>query len=217
MLQRTLFEVVRRHEVLRTSFPSVVASRTNGSWRRWQPALPLIDLSGLDQAPGEAAAKWLAQREALQPFDLATGPALRATLLRLGTEEHVLLFTMHHIVSDEWSMGVLVKEVAALYKAYQGGQESPLEELAVAVRGLRGVAAEWLSGEVLEEQLAYWRRQLAGAPPVLALPTDHPRPRVQNYRGASLGVSAQCRVDDGAERVIAAARGDVVHDAVGRA
>src|SRR6185295_19123442 len=108
-----------------------------------------------------------------------------ATLLRLGAEEHVLLFTMHHIVSDGWSMGLLVREVAALYKAYLSGEESPLEELAVQYADYAVWQREWLAGEVLEGQLEYWRRQLAGAPAVLELPTDRPRPRVQSYRGAT--------------------------------
>jgi acyl carrier protein len=185
VLQRTLFEVVRRHEVLRTYFPSVAGQPRQRIVERWQPALPLIDLSGLDQALAQEATKWLVQREALQPFDLATGPLLRATLLRLGAEEHVLLFTMHHIVSDGWSMGLLVREVAALYKAYQSGEESPLEELAVQYADYAVWQREWLAGEVLEEQLEYWRRQLAGAPAVLELPADRPRPRVQSYRGAT--------------------------------
>jgi hypothetical protein len=185
VLQRTLFEVVRRHEVLRTSFPSVNGQPRQRIVESWQPALPLIDLSGLDQAMAQEATKWLVQREALQPFNLATGPLLRATLLRLSAEEHVLLFTMHHIVSDGWSMGLLVREVAALYKAYQEGQESPLEELPVQYADYAVWQREWLAGEVLEGQLEYWRRQLAGAPPVLELPTDRPRPRVQSYRGAS--------------------------------
>jgi amino acid adenylation domain-containing protein len=185
VLQRTLFEVVRRHEVLRTSFPSVNGQPQQRIVERWEPPLPVIDLSALDQVVGEEMAKWLAQREALQPFNLATGPLLRATLLRLSAEEHVLLFTMHHIVSDAWSMGLLVREVAALYRAYQEGQESPLEELAVQYADYAVWQREWLGGEVLEGQLEYWRRQLAGSPAVLALPTDRPRPKVQSFRGAS--------------------------------
>jgi hypothetical protein len=185
VLQRTLFEVVRRHEVLRTSFPSVNGNPQQRIAERWQPPLPFIDLSGLDQGAGEEVARRLAQREALQPFNLATGPLLRATLLRLGAEEHVLLFTMHHIASDGWSMGLLVREVAALYQAYQEGQESPLEELTVQYADYAVWQREWLAGEVLEGQLDYWRRQLAGAPAVLELPTDRPRPRVQSYQGAT--------------------------------
>jgi len=185
VLQRTLFEVVRRHEVLRTSFPSVNGQPRQQIVEQWQPELPLIDLSALDQAAAEAAARWLAQRETLQPFNLATGPLLRATLLRLAAEEHVLLFTMHHIVSDAWSMGLLVRDVAALYQAYHAGEESPLEELAVQYADYAVWQREWLDGEVLEQQLEYWRRRLAGAPAVLELPTDRPRPRVQSYQGAT--------------------------------
>ncbi|HEX7772005.1 MAG TPA: condensation domain-containing protein, partial [Pyrinomonadaceae bacterium] len=185
VLQRTLFEVMRRHEVLRTSFPSVAGQPRQRIVESWQPALPLIDLAGLDQTMAQEATKWLVQREALQPFDLATGPLLRATVLRLSAEEHVLLFTMHHIVSDGWSMGLLVREVAALYKAYLEGQESPLEDLTVQYADYAVWQRAWLAGEVLEGQLEYWRQQLAGAPPVLELPADRPRPRVQSYRGAS--------------------------------
>jgi len=185
VLHRTLLEVVRRHETLRTSFPSVGGRPRQRIAETLLPALPLIDLSELNSAEAEEAATSLAQLEALCPFDLSTGPVFRVTLLRLGLEEHVLLFTRHHIISDEWSMGVLVREVAALYKAYQSGEESPLEELTVQYADYAVWQREWLTGEVLEQQLAYWRRQLAGAPPVLALPTDHPRPRVQKYHGAA--------------------------------
>src|ERR1051326_9231687 len=96
------------------------------------------------------------------PFNLARGPLLRVTLLRLGEEEHVLLLTMHHIVSDGWSMSVLVREVAALYEAYSRGEESPLEELPIQYADFAVWQREWLSGEVLEKQLGYWRGQLAG-------------------------------------------------------
>ena len=126
-----------------------VVGRASASLTRCMPPLPLIDLSALDPAAGRRVPpRELAQHEALRPFDLSTGPLLRATLLRLGAEDHVLFFTTHHIVSDAWSIGVLVREVAALYKAYESGVESPLEELACAVCGLRCVAArvaDWRS------------------------------------------------------------------------
>ena len=137
MLQRTLFEVVRRYEVLRTSFPSVNGNPQQRIVASWQPPLPLIDLSGLDQPAAEEAARELAQREALQPFDLATGPLLRATLLRRGAEEHVLLFTMHHIVSDGWSLGLLVREVAALYAASQEGRSRRWKSWRFSMRTMR--------------------------------------------------------------------------------
>jgi condensation domain-containing protein len=142
------------------------------------------DLSGLPETEREAEALRLATAEAQRPFDLVEGPLVRAALLRLGAEEHVLLLTMHHIVSDGWSMGVLVRELAALYEAFRRGEPSPLGELPVQYADYAVWQREWLSGEVLEEQLDYWRRQLAGAPPALGLPTDRPRPQVATYHGA---------------------------------
>ena len=103
--------------------------------------------------------------------------------MRLSSEEHVLLLTMHHIISDGWSMGVLMREVAALYQGYSSGRQSAAGGVADPVCGLCGVAAEWLQGEVLEQQLAYWSEQLAGAPACWNLPTDRPRPAVQTFRG----------------------------------
>src|SRR6185295_17863208 len=132
----------------------------------------------------------IAEGEARRPFDLEQGPLLRARLLRLSEEEHVLLVTMHHIVSDGWSMGVLVKEVAALYSAFSTGQAATLEELPVQYADYAVWQREWLQGEVLERQLSYWREQLAGVPAVLELPSDHPRPAVQSFRGSYESVMA---------------------------
>ncbi|HEY4424511.1 MAG TPA: amino acid adenylation domain-containing protein, partial [Pyrinomonadaceae bacterium] len=129
-------------------------------------------------------AQRIADAEARLPFDLERGPLLRVRLLRLSEEEHVLLVTMHHIVSDGWSMGVLVREVGMLYPALCAGAESPLEELAIQYADYAVWQREWLSGEVLDQQLSYWREQLAGAPAVLELPSDRVRPAVQSFRGA---------------------------------
>src|SRR6185503_1558579 len=118
------------------------------------------------------------------PFDLQRGPLLRVQLLQLSEDEHVLLVTMHHIVSDGWSMGVLVREVAALYTAFSSGQPAALEELPIQYADYAVWQREWLREEVLERQLSYWREQLAGAPAVLELPSDHPRPAVQSFRGS---------------------------------
>ncbi|NVJ19573.1 condensation domain-containing protein, partial [Myxococcus sp. AM010] len=123
-----------------------------------------------------------------RPFNLEVGPLLRATLLREGEEAHVLVLVMHHIVSDGWSMGVLVRELVALYEAYSQGRESPLPELEVQYADYAVWQREWLKGEVLEEQLGYWRKQLAGAPVALELPTDKVRPAVQTYRGDTRGL-----------------------------
>ncbi|HYH80409.1 MAG TPA: amino acid adenylation domain-containing protein, partial [Longimicrobium sp.] len=146
--------------------------------------LRLHDLSGLAGAAREVEARRRATGEATLPFDLSAGPLFRAVLLRLGAEDHVLLLSMHHIVSDGWSMGVLDRELSALYAAYREGRESPLPELAVQYADYAVWQREQLAGEVLDRQLSYWRERLAGAPEMLELPTDHPRPPVQTYRGA---------------------------------
>ena len=128
-------------------------------------------------------------RDLLQPkhnvrFDLQSGPLLRATLLRLGPEDHVLLFSMHHIISDGWSNGILVQEVTTLYDAFATGAGSPLTELAIQYGDFAVWQRQWLSGDVLARQLDYWTSKLQGVPPLLALPTDHPRPKVQLTEGA---------------------------------
>jgi hypothetical protein len=147
--------------------------------------MPVVELTELPAEQREAEARKLAAAEAQTPFHLSAGPLLRAKLLRLDEQEHVVLLTTHHIVSDGWSTGILVREVAALYEAYIEGRESPLEELAVQYADYAVWQREWLQGEVLERQLNYWRRQLGGEWPVLQLPTDRPRPAVATYRGAT--------------------------------
>ncbi|RYZ42469.1 MAG: non-ribosomal peptide synthetase, partial [Myxococcaceae bacterium] len=182
-LERSFTELVRRHEVLRTSFPAEAVQRI-------APPAPLplefVDLSSLPVHEREAEARRLLDAEVRKPFSLARGPLLRALLLKLADTEHVLLLCMHHIISDGWSMGVLVREVAALYEAFSQGRPSPLPELALQYADFAAWQRQWLQGEALEAQFAYWRQQLAGAPQVLELPTDRPRPAVQSYRGATL-------------------------------
>ena len=156
----------------------------------------LVDLSALPETQREAESLKLATAEAQLPFDLTRGPLLRATLVRLGEVEHILLVTMHHIVSDGWSMGVLVHEFATLYTAFSNGRPSPLEELPMQYADYAQWQREWLSGEVLAEQLSYWKRQLAGAPPVLELPTDRPRPAVQSFKGATEPLSISADVSE---------------------
>ncbi|WP_420126425.1 amino acid adenylation domain-containing protein [Longimicrobium sp.] len=187
-LQRALGEIVRRHEALRTVFAEVDESPVQVIVPFDGFALPVEDLSGLSEADREAAVRQRTGEEARRLFDLAAGPLFRAALLRLDAEEHVLLLTMHHIVSDGWSMGVLYRELAALYAAYREGGESPLPELAVQYADYTVWQREQLAGEALDRQLAYWRERLAGAPELLELSTDHPRPAVQTYRGATVPV-----------------------------
>ncbi|HEX6751684.1 MAG TPA: amino acid adenylation domain-containing protein, partial [Longimicrobium sp.] len=185
VLERALGEIVRRHDALRTTFREVDGSPVQVIAPFGGFTLPVEDLSGLGEAEREVEARRRATEEAVLPFDLTAGPLFRAVLLRLGAEDHVLLLSMHHIVSDGWSLGVLDRELSALLAAYREGRESPLPELPVQYADYAVWQREQLRGEVLERQLSYWRERLAGAPELLELPTDHPRPAVQTYRGAS--------------------------------
>ncbi len=186
---RLSFEhLVRRHEPLRTTFTPHQgdALQVIHPASRWE--LPRVDLSPLPEDTRHAEALRLAGQEALRPFDLTTGPLLRTTLLRLSEREHLLLVTQHHIVSDGWSIGVLVREVAALYESLQAGQEPRLPALPIQYADYAVWQREWLKGEPLQEQVDWWKKHLAGAPHALELPTDRPRPPVQSSRGASLPV-----------------------------
>ncbi|MET0398427.1 MAG: amino acid adenylation domain-containing protein [Longimicrobiaceae bacterium] len=181
-LRRSVDELVRRHETLRTTFEE----RDGGPVQVVHPPAPgtlrMVDLSGLPDEAREPEALLLAEAEALRPFDLARGPLLRSTLLRLAGDDHVLCFTLHHIATDAWSMEVLVREVSALHDAFRRGEPSPLPELPVQYADFAVWQRERLAGEPLEEQLAYWRERLAGAPPLLEIPTDRPRAVGQDAR-----------------------------------
>jgi amino acid adenylation domain-containing protein len=179
-LENSLNELVRRHESLRTCFVD------NGG-EPGQVILPphhidlvLEDLSGLDSAELHLRLR----QEEQQPFNLATGPLLRVRLFRLGEEQHVLAATMHHIISDGWSMGVLTKELGLIYSAYTNGKPASLPALEIQYADYAVWQREWLQGEFLDQQLSYWREQLHSAPAVLELPTDRPRPPVQSHYGA---------------------------------
>src|ERR1051326_7745414 len=187
-LEQSLSEVVRRHETLRTRFVSVDGAAQQVISAAEPVKLLVTELGGLAAAEQEKETIRLANEEAAQPFDLEHGPLWRGQLIRLNGAEHVLLFTMHHIISDGWSMGVLVREVSALYEAYMNGADSSLAELPIQYADFAVWQREYLQGAVLERQLQYWREQLAGAPPVLQLPADHPRPAIQTYRGAQAHV-----------------------------
>src|SRR6185295_4549551 len=148
-LERALNEIVRRHEVLRTTFDALDGEPVQLIATTQPLAVPLTDLSDLSPKDREAETRRLAVQEASQPFDFARGPMLRASLLRLEEEEHVLSLTMHHIVSDGWSMGVLVHEFAALYTAFSSDRPSPLAELPIQYADYAQWQRQWLSGEVL--------------------------------------------------------------------
>ncbi|HEV3050635.1 MAG TPA: amino acid adenylation domain-containing protein, partial [Longimicrobium sp.] len=196
-LERAVGEIVRRHEALRTVFAEVDGSPVQMIAPFGGFTLPMEDLAGLSEADREAAVRRRTGKEAARPFDLSAGPLFRAALLRLSAEEHVLLLSMHHIVSDGWSMGVLFRELSALYDAYRGGRESPLPDLPVQYADYALWQREQLEGEALDRQLSYWREQLSGAPELLELPTDRPRPPVQTYRGASVSVELSAELLEG--------------------
>jgi amino acid adenylation domain-containing protein len=183
-LERALGEVVRRQQVLRTVLPEQDGRPVQVVTPFSGFVLPVEELSGIEEPEREAEAKRRLLAEASRPFDLSAGPLFRARLLRLGEAEHVLQLLMHHVVTDGWSTGVLLRELSVLYEAYREGGESPLAEPAVQYADYAVWQREQLRGEVLEERLAYWRRQLSGAPELLELPTDRPRPAVQDNRGA---------------------------------
>jgi len=174
LLQQCFGEVARRHEGLRTTFAAREGRPVQVIAAEFQPELPLVDLSGLSDR-SDLQAHRLARQEAVRPFDLTRGPLLRLTLVRLAPAEHLLLMTLHHIIADGWSMGVLVREVGALYEAFSRGAEPPLSPLPVQPADFAVWQREWLQGEVLEEQLAYWRDRLDEAPRQLDLPSDRPR------------------------------------------
>ncbi len=187
-LQGALDELVRRHEALRTTFPA----RGGEPVQRIQPPSPAhlhaVDLRDLPEEGRSAEALRLAALSAQEPFDLASGPLLRALLLHIADGEHLLVLTLHHIVSDGWSMGILVRELGASYTALRDGAPAPLPELPVQYADFARWQRAWLTGDALQAQLDHWRRVLHAAP-VLELPTDHPRPAVLSHRGATLPFS----------------------------
>ncbi|WP_143289819.1 non-ribosomal peptide synthetase, partial [Burkholderia ubonensis] len=186
VLERALNEIVRRHETLRTRFEAQDGKPVQRIAGEAVVPFVISDLQGLPAGEREAAAQAIAAEEAARPFDLGTAPLLRARLVRLGDADHVILLTLHHIVSDGWSMRVLYRELGALYAAFDEGRASPLRPLAIQYADFAAWQREWLQGDTLASQLGYWRDQLAGAPAVLTLPSDRPRPAVQSYRGGLL-------------------------------
>jgi amino acid adenylation domain-containing protein len=187
LLERVLGELVRRHESLRTTFEELHGEPRQRVHPPAPPRVPRVDLSGLPELPETlraAEVRRLARDEAGRGFSLEQGPLLRATLLRLDEEEHVLLTTVHHIVSDGWSTGVMAREVSALYDAFRRGIASPLPELPVQYADFAVWQRRRLSGAALDGELSFWRRRLEGLPGLLPLPTDRPRPPVQGFRGA---------------------------------
>lgn len=185
-LERSLEEVARRHEVLRTSFPTVDGRPTLLISPAQTMSLSVIDINGVPALERETRARQLINEEVMRPFDLERGPLWRAALLRFAKQDHVLVFTTHHIVSDAWSMDVLVREAVTLYECFSNNRPSPLADLAIQYTDFSAWQREWMRGEVLDAHLDYWKKKLSGAPPQLRLPTDRSRSSVQNHRGKRL-------------------------------
>ena len=184
-LEQSFREIIRRHEALRTTFGLVDGAPVQLIHEPPAFNLRVHDLSAVAEEEREAEARRVAAEESQRPFDLSALPLLRASVVRFSEQDHLLLCTLHHIISDGWSMGVLIRELTTLYQSYATSQPSPLPELGIQYADFAHWQRQWLQGEVLERQLTYWKKQLAGAPAVLELPTDYPRPAVQTFSGAT--------------------------------
>jgi amino acid adenylation domain-containing protein/non-ribosomal peptide synthase protein (TIGR01720 family) len=182
-LERSLNEIVQRHEVLRTTFPTIDGKAAVAIAPNLHLPLEQIDLSGSPAAEQKDEMQRLVADYAQRPFELDKGPLLRVYLVRLAPERHIFLLVMHHIVADGWSMNVLIRELAILYQDFVLKRPSSLPDLPIQYVDYAQWQRQWLQGEALQEQLDYWKKQLGGAPTLLELPTDHARPAMQTYRG----------------------------------
>ncbi|CAM3667937.1 non-ribosomal peptide synthetase [Xenorhabdus thuongxuanensis] len=197
-LQASLDRIVARHEILRTTIKmengtaqQVIANADRGF------NLTIKDLSQLDEAEKRAALDETAQFETNHPFDFALEPLIRGQLLKLTHDEHVLLLTQHHMISDGWSLNILIYELTTLYRAFIQGQDDPLPALTIQYADYALWQRQWLQGEVLEKQVNFWREALQGAPALLELPTDRIRPAVQSYRGDQVAFTLSPALSDG--------------------
>jgi amino acid adenylation domain-containing protein len=200
-LEKSLDEIVRRHETLRTTLPLRGGKPVQAIAAPAPLNLPVTDLRELPLPEREAQLDEIMTREAHEPFDLARGPLLRIKLVRQADDEHVLLVTMHHIVSDGWSLELFLRELATLYQAYTEGAESPLPQLPIQYADFASWQRNWLKDEKLGSLLGYWVQQLKGAPPVLELPNDHLRPASRSYNGAKQSVMLPQSLTDELKRL----------------
>jgi amino acid adenylation domain-containing protein len=189
ILEECLNEIVRRHEVLRTTFATENGQPVPVILSELKVRLQVFDLRHLPVSEIETSARRLKNEEAERPFDLAHGPLIRASLIWLDNSSQMLLVTLHHICSDGWSLVLFFQELSALYGALSQGQKSPLDELSIQYADYASWQREWLQGDVLNKQLSYWKEKLAGELPILDLPTDRARPAVQTYPGARVSLT----------------------------
>jgi amino acid adenylation domain-containing protein len=198
--ERSLREIVRRHEILRTTFETVRGDPVPLIAESPRTTLDVVDLSHLSDSATESEVLRLASEDARRPFDLRTGPLIRTTLLRLRPDCHVFLLTMHHILCDGWSTTVFFRELGALYAAFSTGKRSPLPELPIQYADFAAWQRAQLSGDTLARQLSYWRDRLADLPTLL-LPTDRPRPATPTFEGAYKPLVIPAAVVEGIEAI----------------
>jgi amino acid adenylation domain-containing protein len=183
-LERSFGEIIRRHEILRTSFPCIDGTVVPAVSERRTVKLSFTELNTLPDRQRTVEVSRIVTEEAQKPFDLGNGPLMRARVLALSQEHYFLVVTLHNLVADEWSLGVIAKELAALYRAYSAGEPSPFSDLPVQYADWALWHRSWFEGDVLEQHVSYWRKRLAGIPAVLELPTDRARLPIQRFRGA---------------------------------
>ena len=184
-LQQTLNAIVIRHEALRTNFVAVDENPIQVIAETQSVKITVIDLKERYNTNSEIEVERILKQEAQYSFNLSSDLMLRPTLVRLSEEEHVLLLVMHHVASDGWSVGILFRELAGFYKAFSTGKPLPFPELPIQYADFAYWQRHWLSGEVLQKQLNYWKQQLAESPSLLSLPTDRPRPPIQTFQGGT--------------------------------
>lgn len=185
-LEKSFTEVLRRHEILRTTFHLIENRPVQVIHDPWTVKLPLTDLSHLDETAREAAGREVMLRNARTPFDLGKLPLITWELCKMGEDDYLLVQVENHVVHDGWSFSVLMKELKLLYVAYANNEPSPIPDLAIQFGDFAVWQREWMSGQVLENQLDFWRKTLADMPALLRLPTDNPRPRVMSFEGSSV-------------------------------
>ncbi len=200
-LERSLGEIIRRHEILRTTFSTVAGKPVQIIAPASEFRLPVIDLRPLGESQREEEALRLAIAEARQPFDLQEGPLFRSTLIRLDEYEHILLLTMHHIISDGWSIGIIIEELTSLYGSFSTGKSASLSDLSIQYADFALWQRKYLQEESLDAMLSYWKKQLDGAPSVIELPTDRPRPPVQSFQGAAASFAVSKQVSETLKRL----------------
>ncbi|WP_237386951.1 non-ribosomal peptide synthetase [Xenorhabdus sp. Sc-CR9] len=197
-LQAALDRVVTRHEILRTTINmaegqarQIIGEPDSGFF------LAIEDISHLPTTEQQTAVEEISQQETSQPFDFSQGPLIRGRLLRLSEQDHILLLTQHHIISDGWSLNILLDELSTLYHAFSEGQDDPLPPLTLQYADYALWQRQWLQGEVLEKQVNFWRDTLQGAPALLELPTDRPRPEKQSYGGGRIDIALSPELSTG--------------------